>query len=138
MAFYANHRDFDSQRGFEDLRKEARLMEDCFLDEPNYCFILYDIFELMKFNNMPQDLTDPDHPFNKYANDDEDPATLIEKLRSDLMQRYVNGHPLFHTIIRSFFDPNGEHRDLLDEFMGDYWTYANKALNIHQEESQDE
>jgi hypothetical protein len=139
VAHYANHIDFDSNRGLDDLQREARRMEDCFLDEPNYCFVLYDMFKLMKFNDMPQDLSDEQHPFNKYANDIDQEEELIEKLRTDLMEKYANSDPLFHRIIRSFFDPNGENRDLLEEFMWDYWTYANKALNLYQDEdSQDE
>ena len=131
-AYYASHNDFDSNRGLEEIQEAAKDLMMDFVDEPNYCFVFNKLFGLLQIDNTPHDLTDSNHPFNKYANDEEDPEVLIQKLNSDLLAIYANRDPLYRTIIQSFFDPNGENRGFLEDFMWDYWNYVNKALNIHQ------
>lgn len=134
VAYYAHHQDFDSNRGLNEL-KEAfeELIKDC-NEDPYFIMVLYKISDFLQIYNISQNLTDANHPFNKYANDVESPDMLIDKLHYDITNYYANKLEKIREIVFGFFDANGENRGVLEDLMWDYWNYVNKALNIHQDD----
>ena len=102
-------------------------LESEFQDSPNYVYVLQSVKkQLIAANGL--NITNANHPFNKYADESCCTSALIARLRADVLN--ILQEPKYREIVTAFFHGGGAYRDQIEELMDAYWEYVDSALNI--------
>jgi hypothetical protein len=112
-------------------RRYCDTMLNDYSGEPEYINVCQAMINALT-SNMDLPLTNPEHPFNLYAEPDSYDGN-VERLRSFV---YVSVRPGFERqLVQAFFHPNGSQRDVLDQLLNEYYDFVDESLEENGNDS---
>lgn len=126
-AYYSNYSNIDSSIGLNAFTDEFDDVIHTFNDSPHHLFVL-SIIKRKLVEKLHLSLTNPEHPFNKFADESCAQTTLISRLGQEVMSEIQERR--YRGAVYSFFHSGGVNREELDAIMDAYWVYVDTVLGI--------
>lgn len=126
-AYYANYLNVDTSIGLNAFTDSFDEVYDSLSDSQEHQYVLQ-LIKRKLLEKRHLSLSNPEHPFNKFADESCAQSTLLTRLGREIIDEVQERR--YRGAVYSFFHSGGVNREELDTIVDAYWVYVDTVLGI--------